>query len=313
MDGPTTAVTVLMSVHNGGQYIRTAIDSVLAQTYRIFHFLIVDDGSSDETPHIVRSYRDPRIELVVLEHNVGQTAALNVGLHRVRSPWVARMDADDYAAPTRFEEQMRVVEADPLLSCVGTFAWVFRDDPSVVESVIEKPLEDAAIKRQLWRIVPMIHGSLIMRRSTLLEVGGYDERYRYSADLDLFNRVLPQCRAVNLPRPLLGIRRHPNQGSYSRGTADENIEIFSRILATQCRTRREWATARSSLSYTYCVRARWGMANGGSCGEMIADLGRAVRWSPMTAVRQLAAPLVPARLRSSIRRWRAADLHHQRG
>ena len=301
----TEPVTVLMAVRNGAPYLRTAIESVLAQTFQAFRFLIVDDASTDDTRDIARAYADARIELLCLPRNVGQTAALNLGLRHVASPWIARMDADDYAAPSRFEEQMRTIHGDPSLDCLGTFAWLFRDDPSVVEGVIEKPLRDAAIKRQLWRAVPLIHGSLIMRRSLLLEIGGYDERYPFSADWELYNRMLPRCRAANLPRRLLGIRCHPQQGSLTKATMDENIEIFSRILATQCRTPRDRATVRGSLSFTYCMRARWGLTQG-QVGGMLSDLGRAVRWSPTTALRQLASPVIPVRIREAIRRRRRA-------
>ena len=293
-------LTVLMTVYNGGRYLRTAMDSILAQTYRDFRFLIVDDASNDQSRDIVRSYDDPRIELVALERNVGQTAALNIGLRRARSPWIARMDADDYAAPSRLQEQLSALERNPSLDCVGTFAWLFRDDPAVREGVIEKPLHDVVIKRQLWRAVPMIHGTLLVRRSALCDVGGYDERYRYSADLELYNRLLPRCRAANLPKHLIGLRRRPGQGSYARGTMEENIEIFSRILTTQCRTHGDRMTVRGSLAFTYCMRARLGQQEG-KFEEMLSDWGRAFQWSPFTTVKQLAAPVIPSRIRFLIR------------
>lgn len=286
MSATPEPVTVLMAVHNGGRYLRTTIESVLAQTCRAFRFLIIDDASTDETRDIIRAYADPRIELLCLPRNVGQTAALNAGLRHASSPWVARLDADDYAAPERLAEQMRAVDEDPTLDCVGSFAWLFQDDPHVVEGVLEKPIEDAAIKRQMWRVVPLIHGSLLMRRSAVLAVGGYDERYRYSADWDLYHRWLPRCRAVNLPKRLVGIRRHPHQDSYSRRAVDENLEIFSRLVAAGGRAPRDRAVARESLSYTYMMRARLSLREGKS-REIASDVTSAFRWSPATAVRQL--------------------------
>lgn len=302
MPQPPAPLTVLMTVYNGGRYLRAAIESILQQTYPAFRFLIVDDASGDDSRQIVRSYEDPRIELVCLERNVGQTAALNLGWRRAASPWIARMDADDYAAPTRLEEQMRRLEHEPSLDCVGTFAWVFREDPRIVDGVIEKPLEDAAIKRELWRAVPMIHGSLILRRQALAAVDGYDERYRYSADLDLYHRFLPRCRAANVPQRLFGLRRRAGQGSYSRGTMEENLEIFSRILATQCRTRRERAAVSRSLAFTHCLRARLGRREG-KWEEMLRDWAAAAQWSPFTAFKQLASPVIPSKVRFLLRRW----------
>lgn len=279
-------VTVLMAVRNGAPYLRTAVDSVLAQTFRAFRFLIIDDASTDETRDIVRAYADARIELLCLPRNVGQTAALNMGLRQAVSPWIARMDADDYAAPHRLAAQMQAVEADPSLDCVGTWAWLFRDDPRVVDGVIEKPLRDVAIKRQLCRAVPLIHGSLVMRRHTVLAVGGYDERYRYSADWDLYHRWLPRCRAINLPQRLLGIRRHPQQDSYSSKAVDENLEIFSRLLASPHRTRREMAMIHESLSYIYMMRAQCDLKER-RVKDTLQDMTSAIRWSPTMAVKQL--------------------------
>src|SRR5688572_19340877 len=126
-------LTVLMAVRNGEPFLTAAIESILRQTYEEFRFLIVDDASTDRTREVIRSYDDKRIELLCLQQNVGQTAALSIGVQRVSTPWIARMDADDYSAATRFEKQMNLLTADPSLGCVGTFAWVFRNDPAVAE------------------------------------------------------------------------------------------------------------------------------------------------------------------------------------
>jgi len=291
-------LTVLMTVHNGGRYLRMAIESILAQTYRTFCFLIVDDASTDDTRAIVASYGDPRIHLVSLDRNVGQTAALNVGLQYARSPWIARMDADDFSAPSRLELQMSAVETDHSLDCIGTFAWVFKEDPKVVEEVIEKPLQDAAIKRQLWHAVPLIHGTLVMRRSAMLEAGGYDERYRYSADWEFYGRFLARSCAANLPQGLLGIRRHATQGSFSKVSLDENIEIFSRALASHQGSCEE-AVLRESLSFTYCMRAKYHGAEG-RFRLMLRDMGYALRWSIATALKQAIAAALPRQARLAL-------------
>ncbi|OGX45677.1 MAG: hypothetical protein A3I71_04345 [Omnitrophica WOR_2 bacterium RIFCSPLOWO2_02_FULL_63_16] len=294
-------VTVLMTVHNGEPYLRTAIDSVLAQTYPAFRLLIIDDASRDDTQDIIRSYDDPRIECVILERNVGQTAALNLGLRRAASPWLARMDADDYSAPERLETQMDLVAREASLGCIGTFAWAFRQNPQVVDGVIEKPLTDDDIRRHFWRVIPLIHGSLIMRRELMLSAGGYDERYRYAADWDLYHRLLARCRAANVPKPLLGIRRHPDQNSFLKASMDETIHIFSRALAVHGCARRERAALRAGLSYLYVNRARCDRVEG-QLGELLRDVGCALRWSPATAGKQLFASIVPQGARAILTR-----------
>ncbi|MBI3616081.1 MAG: glycosyltransferase family 2 protein [Candidatus Omnitrophica bacterium] len=262
MSGPS--VTVLMAAHNAAPFLRPAVDSVLNQSFSDFRLLVVNDASTDDTREILRSYRDNRIQLLNLPKNGGQTHALNVGLERISTPWIARMDGDDICAPDRLEEQMKAVRTDPRLGCVGTFAWCFTQDPQHQEGVIEKPLEDAAIRSELLRGTPIIHGTLLIHREALLAVGGYDERYRYSADRALFNRLfhLPGFLGRNLPVPLLGVRRHPAQGSFCRRAADENIEIFSEMLQEKGRPWAERRVLQESLSFSYRFRARCSRSEG---------------------------------------------------
>lgn len=249
-------LTVLMTVFNGEPYLPTAIESVLGQTYRDFRFLVIDDASTDRSRAVVRSYADDRIELVCLPRNVGQTAALNVGLRQARTPWIARMDADDYSAPTRLEKQMRALEADPELVCVGTYAWAFIHDPGVVEAITVRPVTGAEIERRLLVGPPMIHGSLVVNREALLAVGGYDERYRYSADLEMYDRLLRTHHAVNIPEPLLGVRRHEGKGSITVRALDENVSIFRRRLANGAYSPAERRIVQEALSRIYLHRAR---------------------------------------------------------
>jgi len=297
MAEPGDRLTVLMTVHNGRPFVRTAIESILQQTFSSFRFLIVDDASTDGTREVIHSYRDPRIELVCLEHNVGQTAALNIGLRQISTPWIARMDADDFSAPTRLEEQMRSLELNPSLDCVGTFAWMFRNDPQVVERVVEKPIDDAAIKYELLRSTPMIHGSLLVKREALMHVGGYDERYRYSADRELYYRLLPRCRAANIPKRLLGARQHRMQGSVSLRAAIESVEILSHQLSLPCYSDEEKTVLREGLSFAYRYRAQC-QFSGGQYVSMLHDLFQAFRLSPRTLMSVVGRSIVPARCRS---------------
>lgn len=237
-----------MAVNNGVPYLRSAIESILSQTYCDFCFLIVDDGSTDESRDVVRSYDDERIELLCLEHNVGQTAALNMGLRRARSPWIARMDADDYSAPTRLEEQMKTLEGEPSLACLGTFCWIFHSDPKIIESIYEQPVHHEDIKRGLLCGSPMTHGSLVISREVLLEIGAYDERYRLAADIELYHRLLKRCRAANLPRPLYGCRIHPGQRQWSRLSLEESVEIWTRKLKENYYTSQEASVVRAALA-----------------------------------------------------------------
>src|SRR4029079_10086491 len=103
----TPAISVAMSVYNGERFLGPAIESILAQTFGDFEFLILDDGSRDATTQIVLDYaaRDARVR-PILRENRGLVASLNQLLDEARAPLVARMDADDIARPERFERQI---------------------------------------------------------------------------------------------------------------------------------------------------------------------------------------------------------------
>ena len=298
-------VTVLMTVYNESRWVRTCIDSMLSQTYPDFRFLIVDDASTDDTRDIIRSYDDSRIQLVCLEKNVGQTAALNVGLKLVETPWVARMDADDFSAPERLEAEMQVLADDPSLSCVGTWAWIFHDDPDVHQGEVVLPEDYESILRHLLRSIPIVHGTLVAKTQALLDVGAYDERYRYAADMDLYDRFLTKYSAVNLPRKLLGIRHHPGQGQRTRRSLEEVIAILSGRLETGRYSPEEAGIIRTSLSRQLIVLAR---QSGGirHPGEVVSALARAFRLSPRTffwhAFTVFLGYAVPARQRTRLKK-----------
>ena len=101
----TPRVTVLMPVHNAGQFLNEAIDSILNQSFKHFEFLIIDDGSTDNSAAIIESYRDPRIRLLRNDRNMGITPTLNKGISLASCELIARMDADDISHPSRLQKQ----------------------------------------------------------------------------------------------------------------------------------------------------------------------------------------------------------------
>ena len=290
MSPPGSILTVLMAVHNGEPHLQTAVESILAQHYRDFRFLIVDDASTDRTREIIRAADDPRLELLALPRSVGQTAALNIGLRRATTPWIARMDADDYSAPTRLAEQMTALSHYPAVRCVGTFVWEFRDDPSIVDVIKSRPVDYEGIKRAALCGSGMIHASIVINRKALLDAGAYDERYRYASDRDMFIRFLDRYQAMNVPKPLFGIRRHPQQDSFSLRAAEEYLEICETLLSDGRWSSSERAILRESLAFCYLFRARCHRRQR-QYGPWGRDTVRAVRLSPMLWVRNAAGGL----------------------
>ncbi len=102
-------ISVVMSVYNGDKYLREEIESILNQTFKDFEFIIVNDGSTDKSLEIIKSYNDPRI-VIIDQENTGLAKALNNGINIAKGRYIARMDQDDISNPERFEKQIEFLE-----------------------------------------------------------------------------------------------------------------------------------------------------------------------------------------------------------
>lgn len=200
-------VSVLMSVHNGAGYVEAAIDSVLSQSFSDFEFIIVDDGSSDETPTILKHSTDPRVTVLRNERNLGLTRSLNRGLEVTQGEYVARQDADDRSLPHRLASQVDFLDSHPRIALVGT-GFVPIDDRGRELGTVTMPAEPDRIREMLFYAHCFCHGSVMARRSELQAVGGYDERYAKAQDTALWLRLAERSRLANLPAPLYAFRTH---------------------------------------------------------------------------------------------------------
>lgn len=235
-------VTVLMAVHNGGAYLRPAIDSILAQTYRDFEFIIVNDGSTDETESICRSYTDPRVRVITLPENRGLSAALNRGLAETRTPLVARLDADDLAEPDRLERQRDAMVARPELALLGGQAVAMTPD-GIAIGTVRRPLEPASI---LWASVfdnPFAHPTVMFRAAVVRdELGGFRADYDpFAQDYDLWCRVMERHPVANIPDRLIRYRAHGAsimgllEGGPEQGYGNRFADIARTLLMRQAR------------------------------------------------------------------------------
>jgi len=245
-------VTVLMSVYNGERYLRASVESVLAQTFSDFELIIVNDGSTDSSRAIITSYQDPRILLVESEGNVGQPAALNLGLRRARGEWVARQDADDICLPCRLEEQLRFLHAHPELVMLGAQAWLMDADGQPL-GVTYYPCHDSISLRWLLCFEnPFVHSTLMFRRSIILdEFGGYDETIRYGEDFALCSRLVSRHPAALMSQPVIRYRLHAgSKTATQRGLGREN---YASVIA---------ANVRAALPDLTCSAEEWDLLTG---------------------------------------------------
>ncbi|GAB3038205.1 glycosyltransferase family 2 protein [Spirosoma pulveris] len=175
------ALTVLMPVYNAEKHLAEAIDSILAQTFTDFVFLIIDDGSTDNSPSIIRAYSDPRIVFCQNEHNMGISATLNRGIAEAPTELIARMDADDVSYPDRLQKQYAYMIAHPDCALLSAWVRVVDEEKAFVRlDVFPKAYYYYNLTFMCW----IYHPIVMYRRSAVLAVGGYSERY--SEDYALF-------------------------------------------------------------------------------------------------------------------------------
>lgn len=215
---PMPTLSVLMPAYNAGRHIGRAIESVLAQSFADFEFIIVDDGSTDDTRAIVERYaaRDPRIRLFS-RSNTGLVGARNDTLAPARGEFLAFLDADDVALPGRFERQVAYLRAHP--ECVLVASRVIVIDPDGDSlCVMGEALGHEELERELLgaRGQLLYNSSVTARRRAVLEVGGYVSDTDPAEDLDLFLRLGEVGRMVVLDEPLTMYREHLNKVGHTQ-------------------------------------------------------------------------------------------------
>lgn len=199
---PKPIVTVVMAVHNEARYVGDAIRCILAQTFTDFEFIIVDDGSRDDSVRIVASFSDPRLRLVRQE-NAGLANALNRGIVAARGEYIARQDADDLCEPDRLAVQIDALKGDRSLVLVGTNA-VLVDENGEELSRTDLPQRDDAIRAVLSDPQvrnAFVHGSVVFRRAAAVDAGLYRSQFRYAQDYDFWLRLREHGTLRNLAEP----------------------------------------------------------------------------------------------------------------
>lgn len=206
----TPKISVIMSVYNGARYLSEAIESVLTQTYKNFEFVIVNDGSIDNTSKIIQTYADNRIKVINNSQNLGLTKSLNIGIYFSAGDFIARQDADDRSLPERLEHQLAFLDSHPSIGLVGSSAlWIDGQGKKIQEW---HPLcGQQEIQQHLLSTIPFLHGTFMFRRECLNDVGGgYDESKPVAQDCDLLMRIAERWELDNLSEVLYIHRRHPD-------------------------------------------------------------------------------------------------------
>ncbi|MDD4000869.1 MAG: glycosyltransferase [Bacilli bacterium] len=212
-------VSIIMPVYNAAKYLDETIKSILNQTYNDFEFLIIDDGSTDNSLEILYSYNDPRIKILKNEKNIGYVKTLNKLIDLSKGEYIARQDNDDISLPDRIEKQVLFLNMNKDVGVCGTNAFVFGKKTKMTRM----PITDDEIKAYMILYNPMLHPTIMYRKSIfeVLNIGKYNEDLCPAEDYAMWFEISKKTKLANLPEPLLKYRWHENNTSQLK----KNIQI----------------------------------------------------------------------------------------
>jgi glycosyltransferase involved in cell wall biosynthesis len=199
------AVSVVVATYNYGRFLPETLESVLGQTFADLELIVVDDGSTDGTSHILRPYlRDRRVRYFALGH-LGQAPAKNIGVQRSRAPLIAFLDGDDVWQPAKLDRQVTLFREDPGLGVVYSRRWLIDAQGQFLE--FQQPvLYRGFVLEKLFRTNFICFSSTLVRRDVFTRVGGFDESLPLAIDYDLWLRVARHCRFDYIDEPLVCYR-----------------------------------------------------------------------------------------------------------
>lgn len=228
-------ISVVMCAYNAQAFLREAVDSILNQTFSNFEFIIVDDGSTDNTTAILDEAQnnDRRVRVVHATH-AGLIASLNRGCALAQGEYIARMDADDIAHRERLTLQAAFMETHPEVAVLGAAVELI-DAAGKPLAVSKNETADADIKRELLKRCPIWHPTVLMRRSALEAASGYRPILVDAEDYDLWLRISERFQLANLEQVLLQYRLHSNQISVRKRKTQTFGVLAARKAAIQRR------------------------------------------------------------------------------
>lgn len=223
-------LSVLMPVYNCQAYLDEAILSIRNQTYIEFEFLIVNDGSTDNSLELIQRHAAEDDRIVVLDRpNGGIVHALNAGLERCQGKFIARMDGDDIALPERLAVQIRFLDENPDYVLVGTQIDIIDSQNNVIPTQ-DRPTQSAAIVRSCLEQGggAICHPTFMLRAAAIRQIGGYQKSMQLAEDLDVILRLSEIGQVANVPERLLRYRIHTEQTSHSYNL-DQTLACFAAV------------------------------------------------------------------------------------
>jgi len=195
------------------RYFDETIISVLSQSFGDFEYLMINDGPVDDARRIEKRFRDPRIRIITTTTPLGLSGSRNAGLHEAHGDLIALIDSDDFCEPDRLQKQIDFMRAHPDHILVGT-ALRYIDEKSQTIGNRYYPESDEEIKQRLVAINCIAQPSVMARRQSLIDAGGYTNDFPYAEDYALWVRAARLGKFHNLQEPLVAYRIHLQSGKH---------------------------------------------------------------------------------------------------
>ena len=261
----TPAVSVVIATYNRARFLPETIDSVLGQRFRDFELIVVDDGSTDDTPELLKSYGD-RIRILCQE-NRGPAAARNLGIRHARGRWISIQDSDDLSAPDHLESLFAFAEKNPDCGMVFANGAYLAGPEHNRETIIPKE-KSRRLAQQGVRLLDLFEKSIVRLQAALLSktcletIGGHDESLRICMDLDLAFRIFMRYPVAYLDKVVFLYRKHEgNIGRNQDLRLLENIRVIEKLVREFPQAREELGTRRiaqrTAYRYYRLAKGRW--------------------------------------------------------
>ena len=201
-------ISIILSVYNSEKYLKDSINSILRQTFKNFEFLILNDGSTDNSDKIIRFFKkkDKRIKYFKRK-NHGLTKSLNFLIKKTKSNIIARQDADDISDINRLKLQFNFLKKNKNCILLGSNGFKIDKNKKIIGN-INLPLENIKLKKKLLFQNTFIHSSIMIRKETLKKINFFNEKFYYSQDYDCWCRASLLGEIYNLKERLVKLRIH---------------------------------------------------------------------------------------------------------
>ncbi len=241
----TPRVSVLMGAYDNGSTLAAAMRSILDQTVADLELIVLDDGSTDDSRAVAEAVAatDPRVRVIGMDSNVGIARSLNAGIDAARAPVIAIQDADDFSAPDRLERQLALLDARPDVAVVGS--RMHEVGPAGEPLAPRTTFAAGDVNGVLLRFNPVPNTSAAFRRDVVLGLGGYDPRYRYAMELDLWLRVADRWTVHAIDAPL-STRRMTGVNVAARKDREQMAEVV--VIGARTLRRRRTLRGASGLA-----------------------------------------------------------------